>query len=248
MIDEAIKELEKVRKEKEVNSFFLQFEYSLLDRESIYLFNKLPKDIQEWIKSIYSYSMYNDKFFLSQEEKAKEVTLLIDIVTEFECRVDNIISSFSSIFYLYHMYDSMLDKLPIKEKILATFNNKTKDRLYYITNLFKKKYKRCFDLWDLEQTRRELRNEYIYFIDKYKENIADIHKKLFPKQPEIEFQPHYTDDGILVLEKPRIINIKDIEPEENTKLNYLIKNIEHLPNDILENDDWWNNLFNELAI
>ena len=148
----------------------------------------------------------------------------------------------------------MLDKLPIEEKILVRFNNKTIDRIFYITNLFKKKYKVSFELYDLEYSRIALRNEYFYFIYKYKDSIADIHKKLFPEPTEpTNLKSYYTKDGILVLEKPKIIMIKELEEKyekekNNSKLYYLIENYDNIPDEILDNDEWWNNLFNEIAI
>lgn len=235
MIDEAIEELYKVKSEKEINLFFNQYAYTTLPNHVIHKFEMLPTDTQQWI---YHITLEDNR---TPEDKAIVLNQLIDIIKYFENKLDIIIHSFNIFRLLYRLYCQDIETLPITEKILTMDNNKTINRLYDIQNLFIEKYGRCFQFCNSNNSIEiVLRNSYREYIKKNYNYIPNLHNKLIPK---LNLQ-HSIVNGSIVLEKPKIIVF---EPKE-TKLGYLITNIKNIPNDILENDDWWYNLFNELVI
>lgn len=251
MIDSVLDEwnclkqkIEEYEKREDNIKFFNQFEETYLSESTMRNIDNMKDDIRNWIKSIYRITFDNDKYYLPIAQKAEEIEMLIDLINHFEYRIDNIISNFSYIKILWKCYYYKLKELPITEQILATTNNKLLERFEYIKRLFKNKYGNCFNFTNEDiEIEHVLRNSYQLYIHKYINNIKDLHKKLIPKK--IGIKSTITKDGIVVLEIPRTI----VSSKKPTKLGYLIDNLFNMPDEVLNDDEWWLNLFNkELAI
>lgn len=253
MIDSVLDEwnilrrkIEEYEKRENTAQFFRQFEETYLSASVMRDIDNMNEDIKNWIMSIYRITFDNDKYYLPTAEKAEEIEMLIELVEHFELKIDNIVGNFSYIKNLWNLYYHRIKELPITEQILVTTNNKLLDRFEEIKKLFKNKYGNCFSFCNKdEEIEQVLRNSYQLYIHKYINNIKELHKKLIP-QP-INIKSTITKDGIVVIKKTKIATIE--VSKKPTKLGYLIDNIFNIPDEVLNDDGWWKDLFNkELAI
>ncbi len=240
------RKIEEYEKRENTAQFFRQFEETYLSASVMRNIDNMTEDIKNWIMSIYRITFDNNKYYLPTAEKAEEIEMLIELVEHFERKIDNIVGNFSYIEILRNIYYHKIKELPITEQILVTTNNKLLDRFEEIKKLFKNKYGNCFSFCNKdEEIEQVLRNSYQLYIHKYINNIKELHKKLIP-QP-INIKSTITKDGIVVLEKPKIAAIE--KPKKPTKLGYLIENLFNIPDEVLNDDEWWQDFFyKELAI
>lgn len=253
MIDSVLDEwnilrrkIEEYEKRENIAQFFRQFEETYLSASVMRDIDNMNEDIKNWIMSIYRITFDNDKYYLPTAEKAEEIEMLIELVEHFERKIDNIVGNFSYIKTLWNLYYRKIKELPITEQILVTTNNKLLDRFEEIKKLFKNKYGNCFSFCNKdEEIEQVLRNSYQLYIYKYIDNIKSLHNKLIPPKKNIEAS--ITENGIVVIKKPKIATIE--VSKKPTKLGYLIDNFFNMPDEVLNNDEWWQDLFyKELAI
>lgn len=240
------RKIEEYEKRENEAQFFRQFEETYLTRDTMRDIENMRLELKDWLFSLYKYSMYNDRYFLEPKKKAEEIEMLIDLAAHFERKIDNIVGNFSYIKTLWNLYYRKIKELPITEQILVTTNNKLLDRFEEIKTLFKNKYGNCFSFCHKDkEIEQVLRSSYQIYINKYIDHIKCLHNKLIPPKKNIEAT--ITKDGIVVLEKPKIATIE--VSKKPTKLDYLIDNLFNMPDEVLNDDEWWQDLFyNELAI
>lgn len=250
MIDGVLNEYNclkrKLEKYEKNAHFFRQFETSYLSRETIQDIENMQLELKDWLFSLYKYSMYNDRYFLEPKKKAEEIEMLIDLISLFELKITYLVDNFNYLQLFWNLIYTHIQTLPIEKQIIETYNNKTLNRIYFLSDLFKKKYNRSFSLCNSkDEIIQVLRNDYQTYLFKYIENIRELHTKLIPKK--IGCKTMITDDGKYIIEKPKIVML-DFS-EKPTKLGYLIDNIFNIPDEVLNDDEWWKDLFNkELAI
>ena len=247
MIDSVIHEwnilrrkIEEYEKRENTAQFFRQFEETYLSASVMRDIDNMKEDIKSWIMSIYRITFDNDKYYLPTAEKAEEIEMLIDLVEHFERKINNIVGNFSYIKSLWNLYYHKIKELPITEQILVTTNNKLLDRFEEIKTLFKNKYGNCFSFCHKdEEIEHVLRSSYQIYINKYIDHIKCLHNKLIPPKKNIEAT--ITENGIVVIKRPKIERIE--VSKKPTKLSYLIDNIFNMPDEVLNDDEWWQDLF-----
>lgn len=250
MIDSVLDEynyLKRKLEEYEKNAhFFRQFETTYLSRETMRDIENMQLELKDWLFSLYKYSMYNDRYFLEPKKKAEEIEMLIDLMSHFEFKITCIVDNFNYLQLFWNLIYTNIKSLPIEKQIIETCNNKTLNRIYDLSDLFKKKYNKSFSLCNSkDEIKQVLRNDYQTYLFKYIENIRELHTKLIPKK--ICCKTMITNDGKYIIEKPKIVML-DFS-EKPTKLGYLIDNLFNMPDEVLNNDEWWQDLFyKELAI